>query len=265
MPPFVLTSSLSLTDDAVAEIRARWHQRYAGWRNWLEPAVLDKDARVQPISWSLSEMGFEGLDARSEARICQVLRVPPILVGAKVGLDRSTFANYSEARRSFWEDSLMPQYRRIRDELQVDLIDREFGDEHRLDWDFSDVPALQEDRTARWQRATESLSAGGITVNDFRREVGLDAIGPAGDVFLRGFNVTEVPARTVTGVKALLPASPLSNNVGGNGHKRVDDRRPPDDESRRRHERQMERELTAFFAEQIERVRERLREDVHAA
>ncbi len=50
-------------------------------------------------------------------------------------------------------------------------------------WDNSQVLALQEAEQAKWERASNALRAGGITVNDFRRVVGLDT-DPAGDVFL---------------------------------------------------------------------------------
>ena len=41
-----------------------------------------------------------------ESRICAAMQVPPILVGAKVGLDRSTFTNYQEARKQLWEEAI---------------------------------------------------------------------------------------------------------------------------------------------------------------
>jgi hypothetical protein len=43
-----------------------------------------------------------------------------------------------------------------------------------------------------WIRAQSAMSAGGIMVNEFRRKVGLPDVS-GGDVFLRNFNVVEVP------------------------------------------------------------------------
>ena len=76
VPAGLLSSKLKLTDPAVADIRRRWRERYGGWRNWMEPAVLDSDAQYQRMALSFQEMGFEILDARDETRICTVLRVP---------------------------------------------------------------------------------------------------------------------------------------------------------------------------------------------
>ncbi len=182
IPPGILSSKLKLTDQAVGDIRRRWKERYGGHRNWTEPAVLDSDASYQQTGLSFKDMGFEVLDARSEARICMILRVPPILVGAKLGLDRATFSNYGEARRAFWQDALMPQYRRLGDQANSDLAS-EFGDDVVLRWDTSAVPALQEDQATLWTRGLQALEARGIWVNEFRAMVGLPPV-PGGDAFL---------------------------------------------------------------------------------
>lgn len=49
-----------------------------------------------------------GLAEAAEARVCAVLNVPSILVGFMVGLKRSTFSNYGEARASFYAETIAP-------------------------------------------------------------------------------------------------------------------------------------------------------------
>jgi HK97 family phage portal protein len=171
IPPGVLSSKLKLTDQAVGDIRRRWKERYGGWKNWTEPAVLDSEATFQRTGLTFAEMGFDVLDARSEARICAILRMPPILVGAKVGLDRSTFSNYAEARKAWWQDDLTPQYRRLGDEAQNDLAS-EFGSDVVLRWDFSQVPALQEDRQTAVTLATVAWKADGLKLDEYREAIG---------------------------------------------------------------------------------------------
>lgn len=92
VPAGILTTVQHLQDAQVATIRRRWEKRYGGFKNWLSPAVLDADAKYQKTGLTFSEMGFEVLDERNEARICMVLDVPPILVGAAVGLKRATYS-----------------------------------------------------------------------------------------------------------------------------------------------------------------------------
>jgi hypothetical protein len=139
---------------------------------------------------TFKEMGFSELDSRSEARICMVFGVPPIIIGAKVGLDRATYANYGEALRAWWQHSLLPRYKDLQDIVTTQLV-TEFstgGPAVEAKWDKSQVPALQEERTARWTRASTALATGGITVNEYRIELGLAPVGPSGDVFLRTAN-----------------------------------------------------------------------------
>ena len=248
MPMGLLSSKQMLTDPQVTSIRARWRERYGGYKNWTEPAVLDSEATYQRTGLTFGEMGFDALDARSEARICMVLRVPPILVGAKVGLDRSTFANYAEARKSFWQDTLLPQYRHIEDALNADLVP-EFGGDIELRWDFSMVPALQEDENAKWTRANEALSRGGITVTEYRDILGLAHVAN-GDVFIRSLVQQEVPVRMAVGGKGQLHDVKVAANA-------------LDDNERRKRERELERAMTEYLGGQLDRIVAEVRGDGH--
>jgi HK97 family phage portal protein len=191
VPLGLLSSKQRLSDGVIADLRRRWGEHYGGWRNWIIPAVTDSDTTYQKMGLTFKEMGFDVLDARAEARICMVLRVPPILVNATVGLARSTFSNYGEARRAFWEDSLFPRFRLIRDELQRGLANDPGWDAPTIfEWDFSEVPALQEELNARWARATSAFNASAITRNMFFEQVGLPQ-QPDGDVY-KVMNTTSI-------------------------------------------------------------------------
>ena len=240
IPPGILSSKLKLNDPAVADIRRRWKERYGGWQNWTEPAVLDSDASYQRTGLGFDEMGFDVLDARSEARICAVLGVPAILVGAKVGLDRSTFSNAKQAEKYFWQHTLLPLYKRIDDELQNDLAS-EFGSDIELARDLSNVPALQEDQDARWKRAHDGLAVGGLTVNEYRAQLGLPAVAN-GEVFLRTLSQLEVPAMIAKGKKAATCEHETKADAA------------PDDDQRRKSERQLEKAMSEYFDAQIGRI-----------
>lgn len=189
MPPGILSSKLKLRDGDVEDIRRRWAERYGGYANWMQPAVLDSDATYQRIGLTMDEMQFEGLDGRNETRICMVYQIPPILVGGTFGLSRSTFSNYAEARKQWWEDSLSGKYKKLLDGLQTQLAD-EYKDQPVLKWDFSNVSALQESRDGTWTRATTAFTNSVITRNEARKEMGLPDVGAEGDVFLQSNMVT---------------------------------------------------------------------------
>jgi HK97 family phage portal protein len=257
MPPGLLTTKQKLVDAEVAGIRRRWRERYGGYEKWTEPAVLDSDATYQRTGLTFQEMGFDVLDARSEARICMVLRVPPILVGAKVGLDRSTFSNYAEARKALWQDTLMPQYRRLRDECQSDLA-TEFGDDLNLRWDVSGVPALQEDQSTLWERALKAFAAGGITRNEYRDMLGQETT-PSGDVFVMTLSQVEVPLKRAKGeLQQPKPVEDEPEQEPDEGDEKMHSIKAsvaPDDRERRRHERQVAEAMEGYFAGQLKRIK----------
>jgi HK97 family phage portal protein len=271
MPPGLLKTKQKLVDNDVTDIRRRWGDRYGGVEHWLQPAVLDQDAEYQKVGLSFQEMGFEVLDARSEARICMVLGVPPILIGAKIGLDRATYSNYAEARLAWWEDTLIPQYSNFESVINNDLVP-DFGEDIVTEFDFSDVPALAENEDAVWGRANEGLSRGYVTVNEAREIVGLEAIGPLGDIFLRPLNVVETPLSQLRPfpTEDTPDESPDEETEPPDGANPANEseteeaarylaleakaRRAPDDAHRREFERQLREKLEPFFADQLIRI-----------
>lgn len=189
MPSVIVTTQEKLDQATTDRLRAGWRQSFSG-ANRGGVGFLQKGMTATPLGLSLEQLEFPDLRTISESRICAVLGVPPILIGAKVGLDRSTFANYREARVSLWEETLMPLQRRMKDVIVSKLLPRvNAGSFVRprpvtVRFDRSEVLALKESEQARWERATQALRAGAITVADFRRQVGLPPL-PNTDVFLR--------------------------------------------------------------------------------
>ena len=157
-------------------IGRRWSERFRGLFGRFQVGVLDADADFQRIGLTQDEMAFPELRAQTEARICAAFRVPPVLVGVKVGLDHSTFSNMAEARRFFWENTLLSLYRRLEDKLNAELTP-DYGPHPRglrLAFDFSDVAALRTSRESIERSALAGLRAGALTINDTRRRLGLE-------------------------------------------------------------------------------------------
>lgn len=252
VPNLYLKTTQALTDTNIADTRRRWRERYGGYRNWLAPAILDRDQTVERLAWSFAEMGFDYLDARDEVRICMVLDVPPIIVGALAGLERATYSNYELADRAWWRNDLLPLFNNLVDVVEYQLLPH-FDPRQELTcrWDVSQVVALQENVDGVWSRATSALQAGGITLNEFYQQIGLTTIGTAGEVRYIPFTTQVVPAKQ----GAVLPQE------GMTGRKAAAHRRQlgvaenaPDDAKRRRHERIIKKATMDFFDGQLERT-----------
>lgn len=170
-----------LLDGEYERIKEQWKERYGGDRRG-DVAVLEAGASVARMSLNLQEMAFEAMAKLPESRIAAVMRVPPIIAGLNVGLDRSTFSNYGEARKAFAQDTLATLWRLVSSEITADLLP-EFGGMGGVDvrFDLSRVAALQEDTTAKYNRTVNVYKAGLVTRNEGRRMLGLGDAATDGD------------------------------------------------------------------------------------
>ncbi len=159
-----------LDTDTVAEVKSRWAQQYGGWENWAEVGVIDRGGEVQRLGLTFEEMGFEAIDERNESRILGPFGVPPILLGTRTGLMRSTYSNYEEARRAFWEDTFVAELQLFETELDYYLTG---SSPEFVRFDTSQVPALRKDI---YQQITgaHTLWTMGMPADDAFSVVGLD-------------------------------------------------------------------------------------------
>jgi len=137
----LLQFDMPLTPEQVGRVRERWKEIYGGHTNWDEIGVLDQGGKYQRLGYTFDEMGFETLDERNETRILGPFGVPPILIGSRIGLARSTYSNYDQAYQMFWQDTLLHECKLFEDDYQYYLSD---GSAFPA-LDFSDVPAFQQD------------------------------------------------------------------------------------------------------------------------
>jgi HK97 family phage portal protein len=173
VPPFWFTYDMPLDDNVMATLREQVNDMYGGYSNWTRPGILDQGGDIKRLGLTFDEMGFGGLDQRNESRILGPFGVPPILIGSRVGLERATYSNYEEARRAFWEDTMIPESRLFEVEYQHYL---RVGDAWPA-FDYTGVPALQNDVPALadaayklWQMGVSAASAFasvGLSVDDY--------------------------------------------------------------------------------------------------
>jgi len=164
-----------MDDDEYRRLKEQWRERYGG-KNRGEVAVLEAGATVNRLGLNLQELAFDALAKVPESRIAAVLRTPPIIAGLNVGLDRSTYANYGEARKAFTQDTLIPLWRIVASEIEADLLPefQDVGDRKgvAVRFDTNRVAALQEDQTQKWTRVTNAYQKGILKRNEARRALG---------------------------------------------------------------------------------------------
>lgn len=188
---------LKILNTTVAEpkreaLQRSWMKKYGrNGSNQKGVAVLDQNADFQKIGSNLDELASDELSGRFESRICSVFGVPPILVGAYVGLLHVTAnATAKASLRDFWDNKISPELAAMREWLtwfvlpEFEGIDAIKAEKLRVAYDIKHVAFLQEDANEIHSRARENLKAGGWTLNEFREATGMPP-DPKGDYYLQ--------------------------------------------------------------------------------
>jgi phage portal protein BeeE len=172
-----------ISPDEAEIVKAEMEQRTGG-DNRGRPLVIGGSVKVERLAFTPEEMDLRELRRLPEERISAVLGIPAIVAGLGAGLDRSTFANYAEAREAAWEDNIIPTQRVIAADLTTQLL-RDFDDSPalRVRFDNSEIRVLQPDENARTTRVIQQLQSGAITIAEARRDLGKDA-GPEHELYM---------------------------------------------------------------------------------
>lgn len=177
IPPFFLKYSMALNQEQRDEIRAKYRSIQAGASS-SEPGILDSNSDVVTVGSRLDQIGSQTLRSVSESRICMVFGVPPLIVYAYVGLIRATYSNLKEAWAGFWDATMSPAFKEWRDFWMWSLLvefeeERDIRSERiRLNYDMSQVAALQDDVDAIQKRSRENFQARLISQNEARSAIG---------------------------------------------------------------------------------------------
>lgn len=176
------------------DLKATFKDRFSGASRG-EPMVTGSKVAIQVLSFSPQQMDLKSLRRIPEERISAVTGVPAIVAGLGAGLDRSTFANFAEAREAGYEENLIPTQRILASQIDQQMLPEFVADPGAFltDFDTTEVRVLQEDQNKIWTRAGDAASKGLITVAAFKQQVGLEVDPERDAYFLRAFNVVTVP------------------------------------------------------------------------
>jgi len=195
-PPGALFFERRLQDEQRENLRKELKENYLGYENAAMPLILEGGMDWKQFAFSPKDMDWLNSDKVTTRKICSVFHVPPELIGDS---EQKTYSNYKEARKAFYEETVLPLLDYIRDEFN-NWLSPLFGDNLRLDYKREEIEALQEEREKVWKRAVEGVKAGVISVNEARVMLGYDEVD-GGDVILTPGNL--IPLLTIGGKNIL--------------------------------------------------------------
>ncbi len=155
----------NLSDEQFKRLKQQLEDTYQSFRNAGRPMLLEGGLDWKSMALSPRDMDF--MDAKHGAArdIALAFGVPPMLLGIP---GDNTYANYREANRAFWLQTILPLVKRTGEALSAWLA----GDALpplRLGYDTDALDALSADRENLWSRVG---AADFLTVNEKRTALG---------------------------------------------------------------------------------------------
>jgi HK97 family phage portal protein len=190
IPSIILSTTMPANQEQLRTWSEDFTDKFGGPPEAGKVATLGGGLSAERIGATPQEIDFGNVGAIPESRICMAFGVHPVLIAAKIGLDRATYSNIHEAKFIFWEDSIVPEMERLTDRITVSLTS--VDDEHFIEFDISQVAGLQGYREKETAVAKERLINGFVTVNEARKQIGLESVED-GNVYYRPGSLTPVP------------------------------------------------------------------------
>lgn len=208
VPSGILSTKAKMTDELIADIRARFSANYGGQAGWHGLLVLDAESSYTQLTQSLGAQGLvlPELNQISEARIAGAFGVPLSLVGTVVGTEASSYGNKKSEREGFWNETLKPLYKELVGPLNRSLVP-EFPGVQEVSFDLSTVGALMTDDDVLHARVRADVAAGLMSLEEGRDAVGYTPQPPAGHTFYVPGSVTQTPSEKI-GEEPEPPAAP---------------------------------------------------------
>ena len=165
---FASSTGATLSDSQFARLKGELEANYQGAGNAGRPLLLEGGLDWKPLSLSPKDMDFVEAKAAAAREIALAFGVPPLLLGLP---GDSTHANYAEANRAFYRQTVIPLVRRTADSI-AHWLEPAIG-QATLEPDLDAIEALAPERESLWRR----VQAADFLTRDEKRE----AIGYAPD------------------------------------------------------------------------------------
>ncbi|MDJ1159036.1 phage portal protein [Chelatococcus sp. SYSU_G07232] len=172
-------AGVNLTETQFERLKAELEESYQGAANAGRPMLLEGGLDWKPLSLTPKDMDFVEARAAAAREIALAFGVPPLLLGLP---GDNTYANYAEANRAFWRQTVIPLVQRTAASL-VHWLGPAFGQGLRLTPDLDAVEALSTEREALWRRVT---TADFLTADEKREAVGYGRRALAGTAIVSG-------------------------------------------------------------------------------
>lgn len=157
----------NLSTEQREQIMQKLDERIKGKENAGNPVIAGMDVEYIQTSLTPAEMDWVNSKNVTSRDICLAFKYPAFMLGMAEG---STFNNLSEARISFYEETVLPLAESIYSELAY-YLSRILNRDLDLIVDKDRISALSDRRIASRNNAVTGVNAGIISRNEAREEI----------------------------------------------------------------------------------------------
>jgi HK97 family phage portal protein len=165
---FVYKGEEPLTDDQIGQAREKFDERLNEARRTRNPLVLNGTWDFKTTGVRPDELDIPGLKADTAREIALALGVPPLMLGLP---GDSTYANYAEANRAFWRETIIPHAKATLAEIGAWLGKLTNEPDLVLEPVLDGIPALSGETYEKWKALNEAEF---ISVNEKREGAGYE-------------------------------------------------------------------------------------------
>ncbi|MGQ4272456.1 phage portal protein [Terrihabitans sp. B22-R8] len=156
----------NLSDEQFDRLKSELELQFQGIRNAGRPLLLDGGLDWKAMALTPKDMDFMEAKNGAAREIALAFGVPPMLLGIP---GDNTYANYQEANRALWRQTVLPLIGRVAQDL-THWLSPAFGTERlRLEPDLDRIEALGSEREALWRRVA---AASFLTDDEKRAAIG---------------------------------------------------------------------------------------------
>jgi HK97 family phage portal protein len=164
----------NMSDDQFQRLKSELETSFQGAANAGRPMLLEGGLDWKPLSLTPKDMDFSEAKAAAAREVALAFGVPPLLLGLP---GDNTHANYAEANRALWRQTVIPLATRLAKSL-AQWLEPSFGGSIRIDIDLDRIEALASERESLWRRVS---AAAFLDENEKREAVGYGAKRPPKD------------------------------------------------------------------------------------
>jgi HK97 family phage portal protein len=164
----IFSAPTNIDDKQWNRIQKQFNEKYSGSGNSYKVIFLENDMKFQQVSLPPKDVEFIQLGKITKGVILSVLKVPPLLV---MDLSDSSVLQNTEIQwKIFWE-GIKSRVVRFAEEINTELMPMFGVDGAYLEFDLSEIEALQENLTKKRELYDQGWLKGAITPNEYRVDV----------------------------------------------------------------------------------------------